>query len=416
MRFLDGIAMQRVDALLVAIVLLVTYIYNSSSFALTLNGSMLLGSVLLLLSILCLVVLFIANGRRTNYLIQGSFLLWLGIVAIDSVAHGMNLNSEIIRMFLLASTAVLVALTVPGKIFFKILNSTVVILAAFALLHFALVNILKIEMFNYEFVSFNSVKYRLGLFAVSSPNYMYSGLWYASLSIFWEPGIFASILLLAISCQTVGINEYNSKQIIVMSIALVTTFSTAGILLLPVALVPMIFKSNSKSNILICIAVIATTFILIFCSGDVINALVSFNPSIFGKLANLNLLTVSTRLEAPLINLRLFFESPFTGLGLVEASDAYAREVLLRASVDAQTSTSTFYMAAYGVLGAVLSLLPAIGVMRLKQIPFVRRLLLIVLLYTILNKETHIFDLLYLTIPLMMIKMEKTKIGGFLNE
>lgn len=73
-------------------------------------------------------------------------------------------------------------------------------------------------------------------------------------------------------------------------------------------------------------------------------------------------------------------------------------------------------MAAYGVLGAVLSLLPAIGVMRLKQIPFVRRLLLIVLLYTILNKETHIFDLLYLTIPLMMIKMEKTKIGGFLNE
>lgn len=178
----------------------------------------------------------------------------------------------------------------------------------------------------------------------------------------------------------------------------------------------MVFKSNSKSNILICIAVIATTFILIFCSGDVINALVSFNPSIFGKLANLNLLTVSTRLEAPLINLRLFFESPFTGLGLVEASDAYAREVLLRASVDAQTSTSTFYMAAYGVLGAVLSLLPAIGVMRLKQIPFVRRLLLIVLLYTILNKETHIFDLLYLTIPLMMIKMEKTKIGGFLNE
>lgn len=408
--------MQRVDALLAAIVLIVTYLYNSSSFALTLNGSMLLASVWLLLAILCLLVRFITNRRRVNYWLQASIFLWLGIVAIDSVVHGMNLNSEKIRMLLLVSTAVLVALTVPGKTFFRMVNSAVVILAAFALLHFALVNILKIEMFNFEFVSFNSVKYRLGLLAVSSPNYMYSGLWYASLSIFWEPGIFASILLLAISCQTVGINECNSRQIIVMSIALATTFSTAGILLLPLALVPMFFKTNSKSNIPLCLAVISATFILIYFSGDVINALVSFNPSIFGKLANLNLLTASTRLEAPLINLKLFFESPFTGLGLVEASDAYAREVLLRASVDAQTSTSTFYMAAYGVLGAVLSLLPAIGVMRLKRIPLVRRLFMIVLLYTILNKETHIYDLLYLTIPLMMLQMERTEIGGLLNE
>ena len=128
------------------------------------------------------------------------------------------------------------------------------------------------------------------------------------------------------------------------------------------------------------------------------------------------MLTASTRLEAPVINLRLFLEDPVFGLGLTEASEAYAQEVMLRASVDAQTSTSTFYMAAYGFLGIALSLLPAIGVARLKNLSFVQRIILITLLYMILNKETHIFDLLFLTIPLMMLKMENKKAGGAIDD
>lgn len=416
MRLLNRIAALRVDFSVVALILVCACLYNSSSFMLTLNGSMLLGSILLLLAIACLILPALSGGCIPNRWIKASIILWLGIFTIDGMAHGMRLDSEEMRMVLLVSTALLISLSVPSKLFFKTVNTIVVALSIFALLQFVLVNIFGLNLFFNEFTSFNSIKYKLGLLAVCSPNYMYSGIWYSSLSIFWEPGIFASILLLAISFQSVGISEYKPKQIIIMSVALITTFSTAGILLLPIALLPKYFRSNSKTSILLCLIGLLVALALIYWSENIVRALISLNPTIFGKIANLDLLTASTRLEAPVINLRLFLEDPVFGLGLTEASEAYAREVMLRASVDAQTSTSTFYMAAYGFLGIALSLLPAIGVARLKNLSFVQRIILITLLYMILNKETHIFDLLFLTIPLMMLKMENKKVGGAIDD
>ena len=153
MRLLNRIAALRVDFSVVALILVCACLYNSSSFMLTLNGSMLLGSILLLLAIACLILPALSGGCIPNRWIKASIILWLGIFTIDGMAHGMRLDSEEMRMVLLVSTALLISLSVPSKLFFKTVNTIVVALAIFALLQFVLVNIFGFNLFFNEFTS-----------------------------------------------------------------------------------------------------------------------------------------------------------------------------------------------------------------------------------------------------------------------
>lgn len=205
--------------------------------------------------------------------------------------------------------------------------------------------------------------------------------------IFWEPGLFASFIMIALVFQICfSKNKYKVFNILVFILGLLSTSSTAGYLMLPFVIV-LIFadKVHTKSQFLLINLLILLGIVINIYSDDIIMFLIALNPEMFKKLETIS---SSTRLNGPLLNMKIFLSRPVFGVGFSNATKYFLQQNYLY-KIDSQTSTSTFFLAAMGLPGIMYTYDWFHGIFGLKYKGIITRITIFIIFLFILNKEPH---------------------------
>lgn len=206
---------------------------------------------------------------------------------------------------------------------------------------------------------------------------------------FWEPGLFATYCLVAIVFTiTDGSKKANYFALILFIVATITTFSTAGILLL-LLLIPVFFYEKIGKDS----GTISLVIFLAILSGVVVLSITGILDSIpfFSKLSFSNLSKASsfgTRIASISLDLKIFSQRPIFGAGPNYFDDLYSE--LAKGMVDAQTSTIFWFAGSFGIIGFFITLIPYCSIMFSKNIKSSISGVLLSLIYSIcLLKEPH---------------------------
>lgn len=208
-----------------------------------------------------------------------------------------------------------------------------------------------------------------------------------AMGVFWEPGLFASFLLIACLGELFLVDRAPDwRRISIYIVAILCTQSTAAYLLLvPLVVIFLVRRPGPKSG-LVFAAFAAATIVIYLNVNQILATLVAYQPAVFGKIDDGGLFS-ETRWNAVLLNLSLFASSPFVGLGLGGATEAFRGS--MGAGIRAQTSTSGFLLAALGVAGSAYSVGWIWGTWRLKHLSLYARAGIALVLLVIVNKEPH---------------------------
>lgn len=212
---------------------------------------------------------------------------------------------------------------------------------------------------------------------------------FASLGIFWEGGVYASFLLIAILLEFTVMSRRNAFDIILFTIALLTTRSTAGILILPLCLFVPLVANRFRWRYLLFFGVLFFLAIALFNLDQLFESLYRLNPSLFGKIIDTDMVTTSTRMLSPQICWNLFLESPIVGHGSAGATYLYASIISGLASVNSLTTTTLYVLAAFGVGGIVMTAAWFYGIVGQKKLSAMQKILILIILFLIANKEPH---------------------------
>lgn len=213
-------------------------------------------------------------------------------------------------------------------------------------------------------------------------------------SIFWEPGVFASFLLLGSAFEIFVIKEKHNFRLIVFLFSLILTFSTAAYLLYLLILgiyIDDLFQKKGKNKAqmifeILFFPILIVLIVIVFVFPDKLSAIL---PSVFNKLVDSNQ-SMTTRLYSPLINLKIFIKKPVFGAGIHGANSLYAAELVNYSDLmDAQTSTTTSLLSKFGILGLIPSVMLIAGPLMWKKTNLFKRICFVILFFCIINKEPH---------------------------
>ena len=227
-------------------------------------------------------------------------------------------------------------------------------------------------------------------------------------SIFWEPGVYASFLIIALSFELLFKKNNNWFHIIVFLLSLIFTFSTAGYLLLILVFVPFLTRKTKNDTIqsIIKFSFFPLLILLVVLIISFSNQLATLFPTIFEKIANQNS-SFSTRLLSPQIDFKIFMEKPFAGWGIHGANERYLDIITsdYSLSVDSQTSTTAGLLAKFGFLGIVFTAMPIVGIIGNKnlKLPLFDLICFALVFLLITNKEPHSNMLISWAIPFYFV-------------
>lgn len=202
--------------------------------------------------------------------------------------------------------------------------------------------------------------------------------------MFWEPGLFATHLVLAMIFEIMLSRKVNIIRLIIFSIGIFTANSSAGFLLWFLCIM-LIFCKNIKNRN----SVLSALSFILLCFGIII--IVHYEQILLqtGLVENefiykllIQNIEDSSRIKAVGHNLNSFLSAPIFGVGFSEAS----KNMLYVAD----TSTSTYMMSVFGISGVLYTICWIIGVVKLPRINVLEKILLILILLIIINKEPHI--------------------------
>ena len=227
--------------------------------------------------------------------------------------------------------------------------------------------------------------------------------------IFWEPGLYASYLLIAMMLEINFSEKTKIWKILILAITLFTTLSTAGILMLPLVILLSIERFVRKKYVsylflLIIITIVMTLYVF---KDNIIQYLVMLNPRLFFKLLG-NGTTKITRLYAPLLNLNIFLNNPIFGAGYLGATKIFQMEKA-KYYIDSQTSTNFFMLASLGIFGILYTIWWVKSIFANKSFSVVSKILIFLLIFIILNKEPHNELLLTWVILFLLIKNRRKR-------
>jgi hypothetical protein len=218
--------------------------------------------------------------------------------------------------------------------------------------------------------------------------------------IFWEPGLFATFLVLAIVFEVAFKNGRASfLRILLFFITALTTQSSAGYILLLLALFfALIFKlgktTNGISRLLVFLGIFGILFLMIFLNFIIKNTALAENEY-FSKLLFENFLEAS-RVKAIFHNFEVFLQHPVFGAGFQTTLDSMSHV--------ADTSTSTYVLSVFGFLGVFYTVILILGVARIKNMNVVAKITLFLIIFLTINKEPHLFNLFTWTILFFFLK------------
>ena len=207
-----------------------------------------------------------------------------------------------------------------------------------------------------------------------------------SIGVFWEPSIMAGYLNVAIFLVLVMGVECPRFGRTILYLALLATMSSGGLVGFLFVIAAYIYNRNGNTLTTLAFVLVATLFLLFY--DQIERFLLGVNYDFFFKFFGGSASgTTQTRLDSPLVNLRIWGLSPLFGSGLDGASALYST-MRFESTVKnmAQTSTMAIYLASFGVLGVVYTVFWARALIRLNAIPLVSRLFGLALFVLFLNE------------------------------
>ncbi|MEG0155140.1 MAG: O-antigen ligase family protein [Lachnospiraceae bacterium] len=208
-----------------------------------------------------------------------------------------------------------------------------------------------------------------------------------NMGCFWEPGIFGSFLVLAIMFSILDNNKVQVFDIIILSVTVFTSQSTAAYLLYILALCLLFVKTIKKITIrkIVLLFILGGIIACIFMNiNDIFNYLLESQPRVFSKLVN-ETASSTMRAESPFVNFEIFMEHPILGVGLDQVGKLYSSANI------SQTSTTTYLMASFGIIGVLVTIFQGAGILFYKRWNVISRIIVFVVFFSIINKEPHMF-------------------------
>lgn len=240
--------------------------------------------------------------------------------------------------------------------------------------------------------NYNGIKMESGIFFSQIIN-IYTGLSNRMQGAFWEPGLLASYISLAILFMEPAFfkkRSYYLSTFVFFVISILMTRSGAGLLLLPVVLITKFSESRGTTTgkISKTIAVLLFAAVIIIYCVESMMASDYLNQYLFNKVLDSNNVSNSSRLGSILIDLQLFAQFPFFGTG---GGDYYSAIATYSGKmVSSGTSTLSGYLARYGICGMVFIFVWLKGFFQInKHCGFIVRFGTALSILMILTKEPH---------------------------
>ncbi|MBP3590868.1 MAG: hypothetical protein J6K14_00110 [Clostridia bacterium] len=253
--------------------------------------------------------------------------------------------------------------------------------SAIALVGYFLANYTNLLEFLPVYKNSNGVEYVVGIVF----NYI-KAIPERNCGMFWEPGLFATHLVIAIVIELISKKKASFLKLLLFSVCLFTANSSAGFVLWFLCLILYFVRSSDRgkgkyfgSFFVIGILVIAL-IVLLNLDYIIMNTGLKDNEY-FQKLLLDNILD-SSRVNAIIHNLKSFATAPLFGVGYVHSMD--------NIKFVADTSTSTYLLSAFGVLGAFYTIAIIYGILRQKNVGIISKILILIIALLIVNKEPHL--------------------------
>lgn len=308
------------------------------------NGNpvfIILGYILLIFTVF---LLLYATSRKRNaflYPARGGYILGLlSLSILITCILNFDINIKYFYQICLMICGYLYVYLVPFNKFKKIFSDIIVVLSIASIFSFVIYYI------NYELLNIFPI-----LSNTNGVQYYFTGVsfipikvaytMYRSYGIFREPGMYMVFLNIALMFELFS-KKINYKRIIVLSLALLTTLSTAGYLSLFLILIVFISKAKIK---------IQNKIYFIICVSVVIASILSFiDYEFFFNRIIMKLFdggsSSDARLDSITINILLLLDNihaiPF-GLGFENVESSFLKKAIEIKSLAGIHNTNTFF-------------------------------------------------------------------------
>ncbi len=388
---------------IMAIVVIFCFLFNSGHFYILANDIYAHLSLAFLAGLLLVVY-----GPKKRFFIKSKIwlqpfmILSIWIIAVMFLTFEVRIFGSYLRQILVLIVSTLVAINIKFKTFRYWFVRFMVFVTAVAIVVWIWVNVLSLELplpnikSTWEKTYFPDYKNGFIVFVyIHMPNKL--------MGPFWEPGLFATMACYALLLNT----EYDTRSRkskrrhlmadILFVVGILLTLSTAGYILIFIVVLIRYLSVTNKNfagwQFMLIMLIVVTLFMF---QQQIVTFLSATIPSVFGKLT-VNSVSKTTRFNGPLVDLTIFFQHPVIGTGMqryLQIWPTYA-DIL---GVESRTSSITYFIANFGILGLLFPIEIARGVMNQKKINWNARTLLMLLIVLILSKEPHFFNLMSCTL------------------
>lgn len=351
------------------------YLFSGSPYT-TINTDLSMLTVLIAFAILPIMLFF---RREKNGKLLLALLLISIMILISMISHSEFYSRAYWRLL---AVVIIVSYLIEKYGFrniVKVYLDIMFFVSIISLIGYLLLNFTSLLNNLPSVTNINGVEYGIGIIF----NYI-KALPERNCGIFWEPGIFASYLALAIAFESIiNSNSISWFRILVFVVSIITTTSSAGYVLLIFSLGIVLLRGRKLSGykkLLAIIVVIAIAIVAFNIDNIILNTSLAQNKYLI-KLTS-DRMNQSSRITSIYHNLSIFRKRVLFGAGI--------NSVLNQMSSWADISTSTYMLSIFGVMGSLYTLFIIYGIFSQKNINIFVKLFFFFILISIVNKEPHI--------------------------
>ena len=386
----------------IKVILLAALIVTTSGYAL----SSVPGNIYYFLLVLP-IVLFLLKKKEslleTPLNIYISSYLIFCILTIISFAIYRDISSipKNIKFLITITFAFYFTYHISFQTFLKYFVLSMKVIVIVSLIGYLLINVINIPINLPKVVNVNGVEYYNAIiYFAPSKGFAID----RNIGCFWEPGVFSTFIIIALIFEIALKKRTSVRNVIIFIVGLLSTQSTSGYLMilflfiLKLSLKHKGFKGLINYTVLILLGALAYLNFNSFATF-----LYSINPKVFSKLFSESS-NFTSRIESSLTNLEIFFKHPVLGAGIGNADTLFQS-----ASGAAQTSTSTYFLAIFGIFGILYTLFFVYGILSFKSLNIFSRITILIVILFQINKEPHFFFTSTYIIMFYFLKISSNK-------
>lgn len=352
------------------------------------------------ISWLAIIFLFVFYVGKFNYKLNKKFIeeiLLCTCIILSMVVHGDVFNVNYYQRALLILVAVYIATSLEYECFIAIFISAMRIIAVMSLVGFVFHSAIEELSFLPEIITGNGkIIFKNLLFA----NIKNNSIIKRNYGIFWEPGAYQLYLNWALYYTLTKKNKICLFDVVLFSLTIITTKSTAGIMILGMVIISVFFEGNKllkeKKDYfqykLIILMVSIAGMVLILNNSHLMSMFFSKITSFVGNKNVINSGNVSayTRFYSVLANIDIMKDNPLFGIGSRDIKQA----VLNSYGITANTNSILAMGALYGIFAGFMYVCMFIKAVKSKR-GFISKCIYLIMLIMMYSTENLIVSLFF---------------------